>query len=60
MCASPGVYDALSLLYFLLTLLRSSAVMTIGTASLADIFDPVERGAKVSVLLSQLHCAEYF
>lgn len=58
--ASTGVCDAFLLPYFLLTLLRSSAVMTIGTASLADIFDPVERGAKVSVLLSQLHRAEYF
>ncbi|KAK0192224.1 MFS general substrate transporter [Armillaria mellea] len=29
--------------------LGSSAVMTIGTASLADIFDPVERGAKMGI-----------
>lgn len=29
--------------------LGSSAVMTIGTASLADIFDPVERGSKMGI-----------
>ncbi|KAK0445989.1 vacuolar DHA amino acid exporter [Desarmillaria tabescens] len=29
--------------------LGSSAVMTIGTASLADIFEPVERGAKMGI-----------
>jgi hypothetical protein len=38
---------------------RSSAAVTIGAATLADIYDPAERGKKVGVILEKFSMTNY-